>query len=95
MQVSLLNYIGLRPGHAWFLKIASICCLYACVHASACASTPEDTINYIVAGCGMIWMPYDCLNKLYSFCIAAVVGTSLVGVASALMCIVETKPNIS
>ena len=54
-----------------FLKISllqevRVCVgVYACVHVS---------IPKLLVSGGMIWTPYDWLNKFYNFCMAAIVG---------------------
>ena len=54
--------------HAWFLKITFV----PNVGMQACMSSPPRLL--ITTGMiGMIWTPYDWLNKFYSFCMAAVV----------------------
>ena len=60
---------GCRPVHAWFLKIV-------CVHAYMCTcicvyvSPPPR----LLITSGVIWTPYDWLNKFYSIYMVAVVG---------------------
>ena len=55
---------GLRLAHARFLIIASVW-TFVCVHA---CPPPR-----LLVTSGMIWTPYDWLNKGYSFYMAAVV----------------------
>ena len=60
--------------------------MHACVCLCLCA--PRLLITD-----GVMWRdmdPYDSLNKSYSLCIAAVVG-SLVGVTLQLKCVIETN----
>ena len=68
--VLLLNQVhaGCRPVRAWFLKIVSVrtsVCVFVCV-----CPPPRPLITS-----GVIWTPYDWLNKFYSFYMAAEVVT--------------------
>ena len=59
-----------QPAHAWFLKIDPVrtisMCVYVCLHV--CVSTLRLLITS-----GVIWTPYDWLNKFYSCYMAIVV----------------------
>ena len=53
-----LTHAGIRPACAWFLRIASVSeCLCVCL-----CSPPRLLITS-----GVIWTPYDWLNKFYDF----------------------------
>ena len=71
-MLSFLNQV-----RTWFLRIASVCeCIYACVLACVCVCVcppPRLLITSGVLCCDID--PYDWLNKLYGFCMAAVVST--------------------
>ena len=60
---------GCRPAHAWFLKIV---CMR--VHAYMCACVCVSPPPRLLITSGVIWTPYDWLNKFYSIYMAAVVG---------------------
>ena len=57
---------GHRLARAWFLEIDLARKVCVCV----CVCSPLR----LVITSGMIWTPYDWLNKFYSFCMAAIVG---------------------
>ena len=44
----------------------------ACMHVCMCVCVSPPLRLLITSG--MIWTPYDWLNKFYSFCVVAVVG---------------------
>ena len=87
----LLNqaHAGCRPAHLVFLKLtlcgSSVCvCVFTCV----CPSLR------LLITCGMIWTPYDWLNKFYSFYMAIVVivnGRGL-GHTLTLIRVVDNNP---
>ena len=58
-------HAGQRPVRAWFLDIDLV--REVCVCVSVCPP-PRLLITS-----GVIWTPYDWLNKYYSFCMAAIV----------------------
>ena len=68
LKFTFLNDVrtSLRPVRAWFLEIDLVRELCVCV--SMC---PPPRL---VITSGVIWTPYDWLNKYYSFCMAAIVG---------------------
>ena len=53
--------------HTWILEIVLVCELCMCMCVSMCPP-PRLLITS-----GVIWPPYDCLNKVYSIYMAAVV----------------------
>ena len=61
---------GSRPVRAWFLDIVPVwtsVCVFVCVCVCVCLP-PRLLIT-----CGVIWTPYDWLNKFYSRYMAIVV----------------------
>ena len=72
------NALTIRPllythvtQHVWFLKIAFVrTSVYACVCMCISVCPP---LRLIITS-GMIWPPYDWLNKFKSFYVAAVVS---------------------
>ena len=78
MFVLKMARAGLWSAHAWFLKIVSVwmsVCMCVCVrvhvrvHVHVCIPSPR-----LLIPSGMIWTPYDWLNKLYICYMATVVG---------------------
>ena len=85
----LLNQMcaGLWPVHTWFLETDSVW-TSVCVFLHVCVSPPPR----ILITSGVIWTPYDWLNKFYSFYVAAVVGiVSRHGLSIDMCC--ENQPN--
>ena len=60
-----------QHARAWFLEIDLVRKVCVCVCVSVC---PPPRLVITSAWCGMIWTPYDWLNKYYSFCMAAIVS---------------------
>ena len=61
---------GRRPAHAWFLEIDPVHeRLYVCLRVCMCVCPPSR----LLITSGVIWTPYDCLNKFYSCYMATVV----------------------
>ena len=66
-----------KPGvrwlqHAWFLRIVSVrTSVYVCVCVCMCACV--CLLPRLLIIIGMIWTPYDWLNKFYSFYMPLVV----------------------
>ena len=52
--------------------------IYMCVHVCVCLP------SRLLLTSSVIWAPYDCLNKFYSFCMAAVVD--ILGLSIDLHC---------
>ena len=65
VSITLLGYTikQCSRGAPGFLKLFLCGCLYVCV------SAPRLLITS-----GVIWTPYDWLNKLYSFCMAPIIS---------------------
>ena len=62
----------LATGTPDFLKLflCRLCvCVCACVRACVCVPTPR-----LLLTSGMIWTPYEWLNKFYSCCMVIVIG---------------------
>ena len=66
LVATLLNQV-----HAWFLEIDLIC--EVCVSVCLCVCVSLSTLRLVITS-GVILIPYDWLNKFYSFYKAAVVG---------------------
>ena len=59
----------LWPAHTWFLKIDSVQIISVCVHLCVCVS---PLLRLLITS-GVIWTPYEWLNKFYSCYLAIVV----------------------
>ena len=65
---------------AWFLEIdpvrkVFVCvCVCTCVCLYLCLCLCPQSYKSLTVWCGMIWTPCDWLNKIYSFCMAAIVS---------------------
>ena len=64
-------------GQLYVFVCVFVCvCARACVHVCECARMRvcvSPPLRLLITS-GVIWNPYDWLNKFYSFCIVAVVG---------------------
>ena len=56
--------------------------VYMCVHVCVCVCVCLPSRLLLTSG--VIWAPYDCLNKFHSFCVAAVVD--ILGLSIDLHC---------
>ena len=86
-EIQFLNQAqaGHRLTCVWFLKIVSVqISVCVCVFVHVCVCPPMR----LLITSGVIWTPYDWLNKLYSCYITIVV----MGMASALISVVDTNP---
>ena len=65
------EYAGQSAAHTWFLKIVSVwMSVCACVCVCMCVCLP---LRLLLITSGVIWTPYDWLNKFCSCYIATVV----------------------
>ena len=88
MVIFMVVGLLLNQACAWFLKIVSVwmsVCVF--VYVCVCVSAPRLLIIS-----GVIWTPYDWLNKYYSF-IWQLKSLSVVGVVLELKRVLVTNPT--